>query len=80
LLRLEKAGVDFVAVDTPNANRLTVCLIAVIAQEERAMIAAKARGVKLEGKQRIRRTSTSSWHSGARACVGRLCMRRPCDR
>lgn len=37
LLGLEKAGIDFVAVDMPNANRLTVRLMAVIAQEEREM-------------------------------------------
>jgi DNA invertase Pin-like site-specific DNA recombinase len=58
LLGLEKAGVEFVAVDMPNANRLTVRLMAVIAQEEREMIAArtkaalaaaKARGVRLGG-------------------------------
>jgi DNA invertase Pin-like site-specific DNA recombinase len=57
LLGLEAAGVDFVAVDMPNAN-LTVRLMAVIAQEEREMIsartkaaleAAKARGVVLGG-------------------------------
>ena len=58
LLGLEAAGVNFVAADMPNANRLTVRLMAVIAQEEREMIAertkvalaaAKARGVKLGG-------------------------------
>jgi DNA invertase Pin-like site-specific DNA recombinase len=58
LLGLEKAGVEFVAADMPNANRLTVRLMAVIAQEEREMIsartkaalaAAKARGVRLGG-------------------------------
>jgi DNA invertase Pin-like site-specific DNA recombinase len=58
LIGLEAAGVDFVAADMPNANRLTVRLMAVIAQEEREMIArrtkdalaaAKARGVKLGG-------------------------------
>jgi DNA invertase Pin-like site-specific DNA recombinase len=58
LLGLEKAGVDFVAADMPNANRLTVHIMAMIAQEERRMIsertkaalaAAKKRGVKLGG-------------------------------
>jgi DNA invertase Pin-like site-specific DNA recombinase len=60
LLGLEKAGVDFVAADMPNANRLTVRLMAVVAQEEREMIsartkaaltAAKARGVSLGGRR-----------------------------
>ncbi len=60
LLGLEKAGVEFVAADMPNANRLTVRLMAVIAQEEREMIsartkaalaAAKARGTKLGGNR-----------------------------
>jgi DNA invertase Pin-like site-specific DNA recombinase len=58
LIGLEKAGVEFVAADMPNANRLTVHLMAVIAQAEREMIskrtkealaAAKARGAKLGG-------------------------------
>jgi DNA invertase Pin-like site-specific DNA recombinase len=58
LLGLEKAGIDFVAADMPNANRMTVGIMAVVAQEERRMIsertkaalqAAKARGMKLGG-------------------------------
>jgi DNA invertase Pin-like site-specific DNA recombinase len=60
LLNLEKSGVEFTAADMPNANRLTVRLMAVIAQEEREMIsartkaalaAAKARGVVLGGRR-----------------------------
>ena len=58
LLGLEKAGVDFVAANMPNANRLTVGIMAMVAEEERRMIsartkaalaAAKARGTKLGG-------------------------------
>ena len=58
LLGLQKAGVEFVATDMPSANRLTVGIMAMVAEEERRMIAArtkaalaaaKARGVKLGG-------------------------------
>src|SRR5690349_16757681 len=68
LTGLEKAGVEFVAADMPEANRLTVHIMAVVAQAEREMIskrtkealaAAKARGVKLgnpNGTAAIKRT------------------------
>jgi DNA invertase Pin-like site-specific DNA recombinase len=58
LIGLEKAGVEFVAADMPNANRLTVGIMALVAQQEREMIsartkaalaAAKAKGRKLGG-------------------------------
>jgi DNA invertase Pin-like site-specific DNA recombinase len=54
LLGLEKAGVDFVAADMPHANRLTIGIMALVADEERRMISARtkaatARGVKLGG-------------------------------
>jgi DNA invertase Pin-like site-specific DNA recombinase len=58
LFGLEKAGVDFIAVDNPHANRLTIGIMAVIADEERrvisertkaALAAAKARGRQLGG-------------------------------
>jgi DNA invertase Pin-like site-specific DNA recombinase len=58
LLGLEKAGVDFVAADMPQANKLTIGIMAVMAQHEREMIsertkaalaAAKRRGVVLGG-------------------------------
>lgn len=55
---LKRMGLRFVAADMPDANELTIHIMAVVAQAERGMIsartkaalaAAKARGVKLGG-------------------------------
>lgn len=56
LCKLRDSGVNFVAVDNPNANHLTVTILVAVAEEERRLIsvrtkaalqAAKARGVQL---------------------------------
>jgi DNA invertase Pin-like site-specific DNA recombinase len=80
LLGLEKAGIDFVAADMPNANRLTVGIMAMVAEEERRMIskrtkdalaAAKRRGTKLGGDRGViptneaRRLATESLQARA---------------
>ena len=67
LLGLQKAGVSFVAADMPEANALTVGIMALVAQQEReaisrrtreALAAARARGVRLgcpNGAKHLRR-------------------------
>jgi DNA invertase Pin-like site-specific DNA recombinase len=74
LLGLEKAGIEFVAADNPHANRLTVGIMALVADEERraistrtkaALVAAKARGVKLGGD----RGATVSPEARAKAAI-----------
>lgn len=56
LLGLQQSGVDFVACDMPSANKMTVGIMAIVAEDarrtisdntRRALEAAKARGVKL---------------------------------
>ncbi len=56
LMGLKDSGIDFVCADMPSANRLTVGVMALVAQEEReaisartkaALAQARARGVKL---------------------------------
>jgi len=52
LLGLDKAGVDFVAADMPNANRLTVGIMAMVAEEERRMISARTKAALAAAKRR----------------------------
>ncbi len=71
---LMESGVDFLAVDMPEANKLTIHIIAAMAEYEREMIsvrtkvalsAAKARGKKLGGFRG--RSGTSADTAKARA-------------
>jgi DNA invertase Pin-like site-specific DNA recombinase len=84
LLGLEKAGIDFVAADMPSANRLTVGIMAMVADEERRMIsartkaalaAAKKRGVKLGGLRKGTSLSRKVQQAGRAALSARADQR-----
>jgi DNA invertase Pin-like site-specific DNA recombinase len=72
---LMESGVDFVACDNPHATRLTIHILAAVAEQEREMIsqrtiaalaAAKARGVKL-GNPKLRPGDRFAARSARRA-------------
>jgi DNA invertase Pin-like site-specific DNA recombinase len=77
LANLQKSGVHFLAADMPEANELTIHVMAALAQHERRMIsertrqalaAAKRRGVKLgnpDGAAPLRRAGKVNRHAVA---------------
>jgi DNA invertase Pin-like site-specific DNA recombinase len=76
---LMESGVDFTACDFPQANRLTIHVLAAVAEHEREMIskrtkdalrAAKARGVRLGSPQNLTKESAKKGRiEGARRTV-----------
>lgn len=80
IANLQESKVDFVACDMPEANRLTLNFMAVIAQHERetisirtkeALQAAKARGRKLGWSIPGRDDQARASQNGVRATTGR---------
>lgn len=56
LTGLEKGGVEFVACDLPNANRLTVTILAAVAEHERETISQRTTAALLVAKARVAKT------------------------
>jgi DNA invertase Pin-like site-specific DNA recombinase len=76
LLGLKEAGVDFVCADMPSANRLTVGIMAMVAEEEGRMIsertkaalaAARRRGVQLGGYNKDPKLTAKARKAGQEA-------------
>lgn len=74
LLGLEKQGYDFVIASSPNVNRLTIGVLALVAEDERRAVSvrtkdalhrAKARGVKLGNPANLSRREVGSVHGNA---------------
>jgi len=53
LTGLDRAGVEFVACDMPNANRLTITILAAVAEHEREMISERTRQALAIARERI---------------------------
>src|SRR3954452_19836355 len=66
LLGLQKAGVEFIATDMPHANRLTVGIMALVAEQEREAISARTKAALAPAKAR------GKWVSKAGREVTRL--------
>jgi DNA invertase Pin-like site-specific DNA recombinase len=65
-----ETGVDFEAVDFPQANRLTIDILAAVAEHEAKMIserARRARSIKLGGDRGARLTAKARTRADARA-------------
>ena len=69
---LMESGVEFVAVDNPHVNELTVHFLAAIAQHEREMISERSKAALLAAKRRGRRLGNPNLPEAAKRGVAAL--------
>ena len=80
LLGIQKAGVEFVAADMPSATRLTVGIMAMVAEEEARMISARTKAAL--AAKRAQGHKLGGYREGApkvNAAMGREAQRRKAD-
>ncbi len=63
IFHLRNTGVDFVAVDLPEANTLTISIMAAMAQHERELISSRTKAALAELKARGKRLGCRPGHS-----------------
>jgi DNA invertase Pin-like site-specific DNA recombinase len=68
---LMESGVEFVAVDNPHANKLTVHILAAVAQHEREMISERTKAALAAAKRRGKRLGNPT-QNAASPLYGRM--------
>jgi DNA invertase Pin-like site-specific DNA recombinase len=66
---LMESGVEFVAVDNPTANKLTIHILAAVAQHEREMISERTKAALAAAKARGKRLGTPDAYGAVRRMV-----------
>jgi DNA invertase Pin-like site-specific DNA recombinase len=67
-----ESGVEFVAVDNPHANKLTVHILAAVAQHEREMISERTKAALAAAKRRGQRLGNPNLPKAAKRGVAAL--------
>ena len=80
LIGLEQSGVEFVACDMPAANRVTIRIMAVLAQEERERISARTKAA-LKAAREVRGVKLGGWRGGSKvdSAMGRAAIQKAAD-
>ena len=63
LLGLQRSGIAFTAADMPNANRLTVGIMAMVAEEERRAISERTKAALAAAKARGGSSWVAAWRT-----------------
>jgi len=79
LMNLRDAGVQFVAADMPQANALTIGIMALVAQQEREAISARTKAALAASK--ARGTALGGWRGGPKvdSSLGRAVQSEQAD-